>query len=73
MAYPSKIKIGIIDSIKVDNYQYKKPSIEVEVTLNPGDSVAESVNNAKDKINKIMKQWKLELTPKAPDAEELPY
>lgn len=64
MAHPSKIKIGIIDSIKIDNYQYLKPTIEVEVVLNPGDSVAQEVNNARGKIEQLMGQWKQEITSK---------
>lgn len=75
MAHPSKIKIGIIDSVKVDNYQYKKPSIEVEIELNPGDNFVDALDKGKDKIEKAMKKWKQELIDnnKAPTSDEMPY
>ena len=58
MAYPSKIKIGITDSIKVDDYQYAKPYMEVEISLNVGDNFTESVDKGKKYLMKELSKFR---------------
>ena len=62
MAYPQSVKIGIIDSIKIDNYQYVKPSIEVDIALNPGDDFVSTVEKGKEMLKQELKKLKTELS-----------
>ena len=64
MAYPSKVTVGFVDSVKTGDYQYRKPSIEVEVTLNPGDNFQEAVTKANKSISEEIKKWRQELGAK---------
>ena len=47
----TEITVGLIDSIKVDNYQYKKPEIRVTAQLDEGEDYKE----AQDKLTAYVK------------------
>lgn len=56
MASPTKFKIGITESVKVDQYQYVKPYFEIEVSLNPGDNFKDQVDLAKKHLFREVEQ-----------------
>ena len=51
------ITIGLTDSYKVDNYQYIKPELKLEIEVNPDISLDKQIAEAEDYIIDRLKKF----------------
>ena len=56
MAYIKEITIGMETSIKMAEYQYKKPRLDIKVILEEGDDFKEVLIKAKQTLKEEIKR-----------------
>lgn len=56
MAYIKEIIIGMETSIKMAEYQYKKPRLDIKVILEEGDDFEKVLNKAKQTLKEEIKR-----------------
>jgi len=64
MAYVDRIKIEQTDSVKVAEYQFVKPTVSMEIVLEPGDELEIISKDGYKKLEEVMKYVKKQIQNK---------
>ena len=72
MARVTTITVGIETSIKIKEYQYYKPRIDITYELGNNETPGEVMAHARDRLHKEIDKLNKEFEPKK-NSEEVPF